>query len=59
MTGQTIAFLKALLEQIGAAHLSSGNLIIIAIEIDYDLFGDRQALIRTFCFLEMHLIDLA
>ena len=43
MTGQTIAFLKALLEQIGAAYLSSGNLIIIAIEIDYDLFGDRQA----------------
>ena len=31
MTGQTIAFLKALLEQTGAAHLSSGNLIMIVI----------------------------
>jgi len=31
MTGQTIAFLKALLEQTGAAHLSSGNLIMILI----------------------------
>ena len=31
MTGQTIAFLQALLEQTGAAHLSSGNLIMIAI----------------------------
>ena len=31
MTEQTIAFLKALLEQTGAAHLSSGNLIMILI----------------------------
>jgi len=31
VTGQTIAFLKALLEQTGAAHLSSGNLIMILI----------------------------
>jgi len=31
MTEQTIAFLKVLLEQTGAAHLSSGNLIMILI----------------------------
>ena len=44
MTGQTIALLKALLEQTGAAHLSSGNLIMIAYWIGHDLFGDCQAL---------------